>query len=61
MQSIAEKANDDQDFLYSYRGIRSPAPSEAYRTNFDKIFRQNSGQIVELVDGNSPGFSGVGE
>ncbi len=61
MQNIAEKAADDQDFLYSYGSIRSPAVSEAYRSNFDKIFRQSSGQSVELVDGTSPGDSGVGE
>jgi hypothetical protein len=61
MQNISQKADDDQDFLYSYGSIRSPVASDIYRKNFDRIFRQNSGQNVELVDGSSPGFSGVGE
>lgn len=58
MQNISEKADDDQDFLYSYRGIRTPVASESYRVNFDRIFRQDSGQNVDLVDGNSPEYPG---
>ena len=48
--NIDIKSKDDQDFLYSYGDIRSQVVSDAYRKNFDRIFRQDVGQVVELVD-----------
>ena len=42
METIAEKAKDDQDFLWKYKDVRSMIPSQKYRENYDRIFNKQS-------------------
>jgi len=38
MENIKQKAQDDQDFLYSYGSVRTGIPSRAYQEGWERIF-----------------------
>lgn len=41
MQNIEERAQDDQDFLWNYSGIKTSAPNRKYDEGWERIFGKN--------------------